>query len=130
VTAPPPPAVEVDPRVTFAAERTQLAWVRTGLSLMGFGFVVARFGLMMAELAPPGAARPAPDPSATAVGTVLVAIGILVNLWASIDHVRTMRRLARGETIDPRARGPVIFATITVLGGIALLVLLTRGVPG
>ena len=40
-----------DPRVYFAAERTLLAWVRTGLALMGFGFVVARFGLFLRELA-------------------------------------------------------------------------------
>jgi uncharacterized membrane protein YidH (DUF202 family) len=32
----------LDPRVYFAAERTLLAWVRTGLAMMGFGFVVAR----------------------------------------------------------------------------------------
>ena len=32
---------EPDPRVFFAAERTFLAWIRTGLALMGFGFVVA-----------------------------------------------------------------------------------------
>ena len=31
-----------DPRVFFAAERTLLAWVRTGLTIMAFGFVVAR----------------------------------------------------------------------------------------
>lgn len=31
-----------DPRIRFAAERTLLAWLRTGLALMGFGFVVAR----------------------------------------------------------------------------------------
>ena len=41
----------LDPRVYFAAERTLLAWVRTGLALMGFGFVVARFGLFLRELA-------------------------------------------------------------------------------
>ncbi|HET9088065.1 MAG TPA: DUF202 domain-containing protein, partial [Acidobacteriaceae bacterium] len=39
-----------DPRVYFAAERTFLAWIRTGLALMGFGFVVARFGLFLREL--------------------------------------------------------------------------------
>ena len=35
----------------LAAERTLLAWVRTGLALMGFGFVVARFGLFLQQLA-------------------------------------------------------------------------------
>jgi len=29
----------------LAEERTFLAWIRTGISLMGFGFVVARFGI-------------------------------------------------------------------------------------
>ena len=34
----------------LAAERTFLAWIRTGLALMGFGFVVARFGLFLQQI--------------------------------------------------------------------------------
>jgi putative membrane protein len=41
---------EQDPRVYFAAQRTLLAWIRTGLALMGFGFAIARFGLFLREM--------------------------------------------------------------------------------
>ena len=41
-----------DPRVLFAAERTLLAWNRTSLSLIAFGFVVERAGLLVQALSP------------------------------------------------------------------------------
>jgi uncharacterized membrane protein YidH (DUF202 family) len=40
------------PRVYLAVERTLLAWIRTGLDMMGFGFVVARFGLFLRTAGP------------------------------------------------------------------------------
>ena len=41
------PISESDPRVFFAAERTLLAWLRTGLTIIALGFVVSRFGLFI-----------------------------------------------------------------------------------
>lgn len=41
-----------DPRVFFAAERTLLAWNRTGLTLMAFGFMIERFGLFVHMMFP------------------------------------------------------------------------------
>ena len=72
----PQPNPPVDPRINFAAERTLLAWIRTGLAMMGFGFVVARFGLFLRELA----AMPGMPPQKNSglslwMGTTLVVMG-------------------------------------------------------
>src|ERR1700756_3064577 len=78
-----------DPRVWLAAERTFLAWIRTGIALMGFGFVVARFGLFLRELA---AAHQILSLRTTGLslwlGTALLIIGIVVNLGATVQHIR------------------------------------------
>jgi putative membrane protein len=93
-----------DPRVFLAAERTLLAWVRTGLSLMAFGFVVARFGLFLQEIvaaqAGQRAAEIAPGRGRASLwlGVALVAAGVLVNALAAIDHARVVRALRRGDT--------------------------------
>src|SRR5437868_1703146 len=95
---------DLDPRVFFAAERTLLAWVRTGLAMMGFGFVVARFGLFLRELA---AVRNGPAHHSSGlslwIGATLVVLGILVNLLAAREHVRFVRGYNRGEVREPSA---------------------------
>lgn len=86
-----------DPRIHFAAERTFLAWIRTGLALMGFGFVVARFGLFLKELA---ATRPDLGIKSSGfsiwVGTALILAGVVVNIGSTIGHVMMIRALKDG----------------------------------
>lgn len=108
-----------DPRVYFAAERTLLAWVRTGLAMMGFGFVVARFGLFLREMAD---FRAVPSPPqhgfSLGVGMALVVLGVLVNLCAAIGHWRTVRRLEKDLPIEFRALslGTILAVTMGILG--------------
>src|SRR5688572_4809393 len=65
---------EKDPRVRLAAERTLLAWLRTGLAMMGFGFVVARFGLFLHELDVQRQQQPHTPGWSLEIGTALVLL--------------------------------------------------------
>lgn len=114
----------LDPRVALAAERTLLAWIRTGIALMGFGFVVARFGLFLRELTAASTHVTAGGSNASTTGVVLVGAGIAVNVWASIRHARMLRRLTRGESDVVTARGPVSIGIATGVGGLVLLAVL------
>ena len=108
-----------DPRVFFAAERTLLAWVRTGLTVMGLGFVVARFGLFLRIL------RQDPDPSShigsTVIGVGLVLLGALGLALAAWQHMRFCRGLAPNEKPHAyAATWSVWFASALAIVGIVL----------
>jgi uncharacterized protein (DUF302 family)/uncharacterized membrane protein YidH (DUF202 family) len=82
----------------LAAERTQLAWIRTGLALMGFGFVVARFGLFLQESQIIQHASSAQSYGFSVwFGTALIVVGIVVNVFSGWRHLRLIRELNRGE---------------------------------
>ena len=74
---------ERDPRVYFAAERTFLAWIRTGLGLMGVGFAVARFGLFLRQMQSGESHLPVHSTGVSVwSGVALVTLGVIVNLSA------------------------------------------------
>lgn len=115
-----------DPRVYLAAERTFLAWIRTGLALMGFGFVVARFGLFLRELASLRVASSAElSGLSVPIGTALIVTGVMVNILAAINHVRSIKKLNAGLPIvgRPSALGLVV-ALVLAAAGLAMAIYL------
>lgn len=88
-----------EPDIFFSAERTYLAWVRTGVALMGFGFVLARFSLLAHQLRSMGSNPLPADTSDLSryFGVALVLVGVLTLVAATFSHVRTVRRLNSGE---------------------------------
>jgi putative membrane protein len=79
-----------DPRVIFAAERTLLAWIRTGLTVIGLGFVVARFGLFLRMVAREVAITP-PSHASTALGVAFVLLGAVAIAMGVLQYVRFAR---------------------------------------
>jgi putative membrane protein len=92
-----------DPRIYFAAERTFLAWIRTGLGLMGVGFAVARFGLFLREMRA-SEVHSAIHSTGLSVysGVALVGLGVGVNVIAVMQHVRITRELRDGTWVAGR----------------------------
>lgn len=82
----------------LAAERTFLAWIRTGLALMGLGFVVARFGLFLQALQI-GPNSPAPRSYGPSFwfGTALIVLGVVVQIVSLRSHLHLVRELQEGS---------------------------------
>jgi len=84
----------------LAAERTVLAWIRTGIALMGLGFVLARFGLFLQEFN-----HLQPDFQVKQygislwIGIALILLGVSVCLLSTLRHLRMLKQLEAGESL-------------------------------
>ena len=110
-----PDEIGRDPRIYMAAERTFLAWIRTVLALMAFGFVVARFAVL---IRPNNLPVSESGGASVWLGAALIGAGIATGVVASFRHERYVRaidqgnfRLAFGSSL-----AHTIVAALTVLG--------------
>jgi putative membrane protein len=112
-----------DPRVFFAAERTLLAWVRTGLGLVGMGFVVARFGLFLRIINPNHTGSESYWSGPLGIGLAL--LGALASAIASVQHKRFCRMLPPDD-LPPhyRIEPGLVLGYCVALAGLVLCALL------
>src|ERR1700761_4872625 len=91
--------LNASPADYLAAERTFLAWIRTGLALMGFGIVVSRFVLFLQalQIQQPNLQSP-PYGLSFWFGTALIVLGVIVNVASAWSHIRLVRELKSGES--------------------------------
>jgi putative membrane protein len=113
-----------------ANERTLLAWIRTGVALMGFGFAIARFGLFLRQIAQAGQVHvgEARGVGSAWFGVVLVVLGLVTNAAATGRYAHMRTALDEGR---PAAPGPALAYAVGIgsaLVAIAMAIILARSI--
>ncbi len=112
-----------------ANERTYLAWVRTGVAVMAFGFLVEKFDIFLTYIARAlhHTGRHPELPIAQALGMGLVVLGILMMVVATFRFVWIGRVLDAPDMRDRLNPLPyVLMVAALALIGVSLLVYLTH----
>lgn len=113
----------------MANERTFLAWIRTSIGIMAFGFVVERFALFVKQVSYfVGKEIPAPSPGySTLFGIFLVVLGTMMGVLAFIRYKKVERQI--DEDAYRPSRILDVLLTLSVLAiGIFLAIYLIHGV--
>ena len=106
-----------DPRVFFAAERTLLAWNRTSLSLMAFGFVIERFGLFVSILLPQHTVQLQRGISFW-TGLAFVLLGAWAAAFSTVQYRTVLKTLKPIEIPEGYRTNPgiIVNLVVTLLG--------------
>lgn len=115
------------PHVTdhLANERTFLAWVRTVLGLIGLGFVLARMGLFLRQLAAASLIREGKLAQTQAghefliSGVVFLVIGTILCAWAGRSYGQNRKTIDQGLYL-PAGKSVVVLSSLVVAGGLII----------
>ncbi|BDI32983.1 hypothetical protein CCAX7_50340 [Capsulimonas corticalis] len=118
------------PKVTehLANERTFLAWVRTGIALMGFGVLIVRLRYFELQLASVGApAHHVSHGRATLLGLLFAVFGLVALMFSAITYAKTRAMIDDGNYRPPSRIVMTFVAVLSLLGLATVAYLLALG---
>jgi putative membrane protein len=121
------PVLDISTRLAFertraSYERTMMSWIRTSASLITFGFSIYKF--FQIEVPASGTARRLVGPREFAF--TLVGIGLISLVLATLEFRQNIRALDAQYGGRPRSLAVVMAALISLLGILALIVMIFR----
>jgi len=111
----------------LANERTFLAWIRTGIGIMGFGFVVVKFSLFVRQIGLAiGTSSSVPQTGYShVIGIMLVALGGITIGLSYVRYLQTKKQLDVGAYYHSTTIAKIITALI-ILVCVALMAYLIK----
>ncbi len=111
----------------LANERTFLAWIRTSISILSLGFVIARFGVWLRELAAridPGVQTRGTSYSMP-IGVAMMALGSALAVLAGLHYRAINKAIERGEVKASRGLVASVTLAVALLGAIMIIYMLS-----
>jgi putative membrane protein len=119
------PSDRPDSRLRLGLETNLLGWMRMGLALMGFGFVLARFGLFLQQLEEMGHAGRRQVHTSLWFGILLILLGVIVTLASAGLHYPYLTKTRTGETdLPPTWKLGLLLAILMAIVGLVMTGLL------
>lgn len=110
----------------LANERTFLAWLRTSVTLLGLGFVVAKFGLWLRELSllERHGEKVASSGASLPIGLGILSLGAALAILGAIRYQTVRRAIERGEVAAGHWVITVVAGLVVVLAFVLMAYLL------
>ncbi len=105
-------------REHFANERTFLAWIRTSIALMGFGFIIVKFAVFLRQISVMLETKQVSSNGyGDVVGVIMVALGVIIAVFAFFQYKKNERQISSN-----------VYYSASLLSLLLLLVILIGGV--